>query len=65
MAKITAIILACIGMVIGANLIAPINTATTGIVTPGYTSAVSSLAALLPLLFVVVIMIFAVKSIET
>lgn len=53
-----------IGMVIGANLISPINTATSVIVTPTYTSAVASLSALLPLLFVVILMMFAVKAID-
>ena len=64
MAKVTAIIIAMVGMVIGANLIAPINTATSVITTATYTAAVTSLAALLPLLFVVVLMIFAVKAID-
>ena len=64
MARIGAIIMVMIGLVIGANLISPINTATSVIVTPTYSSAVSALSALLPLLFVVVLMIFAVKSIE-
>lgn len=63
MGKIVAIIMVMIGLVIGANIIEPINTATSVIVTPTYSSAVSSLSALLPLLFVVVLMIFAVKSI--
>ena len=64
MAKITSIIIAMVGMVIGANLIAPINTATSVITTATYTAAVTSLSALLPLLFVVVLMIFAVRAIE-
>ena len=64
MGKIVAIILVMIGLVIGANLISPINTATSVIVTPTYSAAVSSLSALIPLLFVVVLMIFAVKSID-
>ena len=64
MVKITAIILACIGMVIGANLIAPVNTATTVVTAEGYGAAVSSIAALLPLMLVVVIMLFAVKAID-
>ena len=64
MAKITAIILAMIGIVIGVNMIAPIHTATSVITTVSYSAAVSALSALLPLLFVVVIMIFAVKAIE-
>ncbi len=64
MAKITAIILAMIGIVIGVNLITPINDATVLIITPTYSAAVASLGALLPLLFIVVIMIFAVKAID-
>jgi len=63
-AKVTAIIIAMIGLVIGANLISPINTATSVIVTPTYTAAVVSLSALLPLLFVVVLMMFAVKAVS-
>ena len=64
MAKITAIIMAMIGLVIGVNLISPINTATSVIITPTYSAAVNALAALLPLLFVVMLMIFAVKAID-
>ena len=64
MAKITAIIMAMIGIVIGVNLITPINDATVLVITPTYSSAVVSLAALLPLLFIVVLMIFAVKAID-
>jgi len=64
LAKITAIIMAMIGLVIGVNLIAPINTATAVIITPTYSAAVNALAALLPLLFVVMLMIFAVKAID-
>jgi len=63
-AKITAIIMAMIGLVIGVNLIAPINTATSVIITPTYSAAVNALAQLLPLLFVVMLMIFAVKAID-
>lgn len=64
MAKITAIIMAMIGMVIGVNLISPINTATSVVITPTYSAAVTALAALLPLLFVVLLMVFAVKAID-
>jgi hypothetical protein len=64
MAKITGIIMVMVGLVIGANLINPINTATSVIVTPTYSAAVVSLSALLPLLFVVILMIFAVKAID-
>lgn len=64
MAKIIAIILAMVGMVIGANLISPVNTAVSVFATPVYSAAVISLADLLPLLLVVVVMMFAVKSID-
>lgn len=64
MAKIVAIIMVMIGLVIGTNLILPIHTATSVIITPTYSAAVVSLSALLPLLFVVVLMIFAVKAID-
>jgi hypothetical protein len=63
-AKIVGIITVMIGLVIGANLINPINTATSVIITPTYSAAVVSLSALLPLLFVVILMIFAVKAID-
>ena len=62
MVKIVAIIMGMLGLVIGANLISPINTATSVVVTPTYSSAVSAMSALLPLLFVVVLMIFAVRE---
>ena len=64
MGKIIAIIMVMIGMVIGANLIAPINTATSVVLiaTP-LSAAMVSITALIPLLFVVVLMIFAVKGI--
>lgn len=64
MSKIIAIIMVMIGLVIGVNLITPVHQATSVIITPTYSAAVVSLAALLPLLFVVVIMVFAVKGIE-
>ena len=44
--------------------LAKCNTATSVIVTPTYTSAVSSLAQLLTLIFVVILIIMAVRSIE-
>ena len=66
MAKITAIILVMVGLVIGANIIEPINTATSPSLislTEGFSAAVVSLSALLPLLFIVILMIFAVKAV--
>jgi len=67
LAKITAIILVMVGLVIGANIIEPINSAVSPSLislTEGFSAAVISLSALLPLLFMVVLMIFAVKSID-
>jgi len=65
MGKIVAIIIVMIGMVLGANLIAPVHTATSLINTgQGYSAGVSALTALIPLLAIVVLMIFAVKAIE-
>jgi len=65
MAKIVAIIIASVGMVIGANLISPINVATTGVnATAGYSTSVQALSQLLPLLFVVVVMMFAIRAID-
>jgi len=66
-AKITAIILVMVGLVIGANIIEPINSAVSPSLislTEGFSAAVISLSALLPLLFMVVLMIFAVKAID-
>lgn len=51
-------------MVIGANMISPVNTAVSVFATPTYSAAVISLADLLPLLLVVIVMMFAVKSID-
>lgn len=62
--KIVSIVMVMLGLVIGANLISPINTATSVIVTPTYTSAVSALAPLLTLIFVIILMVMAVKAIE-
>ena len=66
MAKITAIILVMVGLVIGVNIIEPINSAVSPSLislTEGFSAAVISLSALLPLLFIVVLMVFAVKAI--
>ena len=62
--KIVALITVMLGMVIGANLISPINTVVSAIVTPTYSAAVSSLSGLLTLIFVVIIMLMAIRSIE-
>ena len=65
MGKIVAIIMVMIGLVIGANLILPINSAATIVANATPVSAATiSLVGLLPLLFVVVLMIFAVNAIS-
>ena len=66
MSKIVMIIMVMIGLVIGANLITPINSAVTVVAgaTPALATSITSLANLLPLLFVVVLMVFAVNSIN-
>ena len=64
MAKITAIIMVMIGLVIGANLIEPVSDGVnTAVVSTGVSAAVGSLGLILPLLFVVMLMIFAVKAV--
>jgi len=63
--KITAIILISIGLVIGANLIETVSDSTnTAVVSSGVSNAVGALGLLLPLLFVVMLMIYAVKGIS-
>lgn len=63
MSKITAIIMVMIGLVIGANLLTPISDGVnTAVVSTGVSAAVGSLGLLIPLLFVVMLLIFAVKS---
>ncbi len=64
MAKITAIIMVMIGLVIGANLIEPISDGVnTAVISTGVSNAVGSLGLILPLFFVVMLMVFAVKGI--
>ena len=52
-------------MVIGANLIEPVNTSVAAVTTPTYDSSVVSLAGLLPLIFVVMIVLYAFKGFDT
>ena len=51
-------------MLVGANLISPVNTAVSNIVTPTYSASVSSLSALLPLFFVIMIFLYIFKGFE-
>ncbi len=66
MAKILAMLVIMIGLVIGANILAPLN-AVANIslinVTLGYTQATVTMSLLLPLFFTVVLIVYAVKGI--
>lgn len=65
MQKVAAGIAVMVGLVIGVNIIEPVNSAVSPSIislTEGYSATVISLSALLPLLLVVVIMVFAVRG---
>jgi len=49
-----------IGIVVGVNLIAPVNDVVQTVTTPTYTSSVTSLAGVLTIIFVTVIILGAV-----
>jgi hypothetical protein len=50
--------------VVGSNLLAPVNTAVSVIITPAYSAPVHSLSQLLPLFFVVGLIMAGVKSLD-
>ena len=60
-----SLLMALLIILVGANLISPINTAVSGIVTPTYSQSVSSLSSLLPLFFVVMIILYVFKGVES
>ena len=60
-----SLLMALLTILVGANLISPINTAVSGIVTPTYSSSVSSLSGLLPLFFVVMIILYVFRGVES
>ncbi len=60
-----ALMMSLLIILVGANLISPINTAVSAIVTPTYSQSVSSLSSLLPLFFVVMIILYVFKGVET
>ena len=62
MGTMTKLLLTLLIMVVGANLIDPVNSAVSSIVTPTYSSSVSSLSALMPLFFVIVIYLYIFKD---
>lgn len=53
-----------IGIVVGVNLIAPVNDVVTTITTPTYASSIVSLTGVLPIIFVTVIILGAVAWAE-
>jgi hypothetical protein len=62
---ISGLFLVLLLFVIGAGLISSVNTAVTAIVTPTYSASVVSLSALLPLLFVVMIILYGFRGFES
>jgi len=54
MSAVKGVFMILLLMVVGANLIQPVNTAVSVIVTPTYSASVVSLSALLPLVFVII-----------
>ncbi len=52
-------------ILIGSSLISPVNTSVAAITTPTYSTSVSSLSALLPLFFVVMIVMYVFKGLES
>jgi hypothetical protein len=59
------LLLSMLIILIGTSLIEPVNTATAAITTPTYSSSVASLSALLPLFFVVMIVLYVFKGMES
>ncbi len=65
MKAITGLFMVLLLFVIGASLISPVNTSVAAITTPTYDASVVSLSALLPLLFVVMVILYGFKGFET
>lgn len=65
MKAITALFMVLLLFVIGTSLISPVQTAVNLITTSTYSASVVSLSALLPLLFVVMIILYGFKGFET
>ena len=62
--NVAALIGIMIGIVVGVNLISPVNSAVATITTPTYSASVVSLAGVLTIIFVTVIILGAVAWIE-
>ena len=65
MKTIMSLIMAMLAMLVGVNLIAPVNTAVSVLLTPTYSSATVSLSALLPLFLVILIIMYTLKGFDT
>lgn len=65
MKAVAALFMVLLLFVIGTSLIAPVQTAVNLITTSTYSASVVSLSALLPLLFVVMIILYGFKGFET
>jgi hypothetical protein len=51
-----------LGIVIGVNLLSPINTTILTVTTPTYSASVVSMAGLIPLLFIVIILLLVLAA---
>lgn len=59
------LLMAMLIILIGTSLISPVNTSVAAITTPTYSSSVASLSALLPLFFVVMIILYVFRGLES
>jgi hypothetical protein len=51
-----------LGIVVGVNLLSPVNTAILAVTTPTYSTSVVSMSSLVPLLFIVVILLLVLSA---
>jgi hypothetical protein len=58
--NVAALIGIMIGIVVGVNLISPVNDVVNTVTTPTYSSSIVSLAGVLPIIFVTVIILGAI-----
>ena len=63
MGAIKGVFMILLLMVVGSNLIAPVNTAVSVIVTPTYSASVVTMSALLPLVFVIILLLRSFDSV--
>lgn len=63
--NVAGLIAIMIGIVVGVNLISPVNDTVKTVTTPTYSSSIVSLTGVLPIVFVTVIILGAVAWIAT